>query len=123
MRRRGNGVRAALPTPSTREYVRKRRRREACDTETHREIFSHEHAVRHIFDHGRRARAVLEANRVPDLLSQIAAELLGDALRHTHRRDAPRLRAADHAATRQAHLGHVLRHLSGFATTGLADHY
>ena len=62
----------------------------------HRQVLPHEHAVRHIFDHGRRARAVLEPNRVADLLAQIAAKLFRDALRHTHRRDASRLRAADH---------------------------
>ena len=97
MRRRGDGVRAALPTPSTREYVRKRRRREACDTAMHRQVFSHEHAVRHVLNHGRRSRAVLEPNRVPDLLAQITSKFFRDALRHGHRRDAARLRAADHA--------------------------
>ena len=89
----------------------------------HRQVFSHEHAVRHIFDHGRRARAVLEADRIAHFLAEIAAELLGDALRHTHRRDAPRLRAADHAATRQAHLGHVLRHLRRFSRARFSNYH
>ena len=64
---------------------------------THRQVFSHEHAVRHVLNHGRRARAVLEPNRVPDLLAQIAAELLGDSFSHGHRRNPPRLGTPDHA--------------------------
>lgn len=50
-------------------------------------------------------------------------ELLGHSLGDGHGGDTPGLRAADDAAAREAHLGHVLRHLRRLAGPGLSDHH
>lgn len=50
-------------------------------------------------------------------------ELLGHSLGDGHGGDTPGLRAADDAAAREAHLGHVLGHLCRLPRAGLSDHH
>lgn len=50
-------------------------------------------------------------------------ELLSYSLGDRHGGDTPGLRAPDDAAAREAHLGHVLRHLRRLPGPGLSDHH
>lgn len=57
-----------------------------------------QHAVGHVLDaRALRVGQVLEADRVPDLVAEHAADLLGDAGRDARGGDSPRLRARDDA--------------------------
>lgn len=56
-----------------------------------------------------------------DLLSQTAAVLLRDSLRHRHGGHTARLRAADLPSGRVTRLCQVLGDLSGFPRAGLSD--
>jgi hypothetical protein len=64
------------------------------------EELAQQHAVRHVLEHRLVARIVLESDAVPDLAAQPHIHLLRHSRRDTHRSDAPRLRAPDHACTR-----------------------
>mmetsp|Transcript_48295 Transcript_48295/g.116129 ORF Transcript_48295/g.116129 Transcript_48295/m.116129 type:complete len:439 (+) Transcript_48295:308-1624(+) len=80
-----------------------------------------QHAVGHVLEHGAIRRAVLEADRVAHLVAQLGAHLLGDARRHRHGGDAPRLRAADLlVVSGVARLVQVLRDLRRLARARLA---
>lgn len=61
--------------------------------------------------------AVLEANGVPDLGAQLAADLGGHARRHAHGRHAPRLRAPDAPRLAVPRLMQVLRNLHASSAT------
>ena len=75
-----------------------------------------------VLEHRSLRRAVLEADRVADVVAELAPHLLRDARRHRHGRDAARLRAPhDLAATGVARLVQVLRDLRRLAAPRLAD--
>lgn len=80
-----------------------------------------QHTVRHVLDHSLGRRAVLESNRVPNLLAESASKLLSHALRHGHRRHAPRLSAPDPSPAGVTALRQVLGHLRRLTGSGLAD--
>ena len=72
------------------------------------EELAQQHAVRHVLHDRLVARVVLEADGVPDLAAEPYVHLLRDPRRDAHRRDAPRLRAPDHACMPPAHSGGAL---------------
>ena len=71
-----------------------------------------QHSIGHVLDDGLLAGAVLEANRVAHLLTELDVHLLRDASGHTHRGDSPGLRAPYLAQLTPARLVEVLRNLS-----------
>lgn len=78
-----------------------------------------EHAVGHVLDDRLVAGAVFESDRVPDLVAQAAADLLGDTRGDGHGRDAARLGAPDlEAVLRVTGLVKVLRELRRLARAG-----
>mmetsp|Transcript_3805 Transcript_3805/g.8624 ORF Transcript_3805/g.8624 Transcript_3805/m.8624 type:complete len:547 (+) Transcript_3805:1499-3139(+) len=81
-----------------------------------------QHAVGHVLEHRALGGAVLEADRVADLVAELAPHLVGDALRDGHGSDAAWLRAADlHTAVGEPGLVKVLRDLRRLARARLAD--
>ena len=81
-----------------------------------------QHTVRHVLDAGFGARAVLETDRVPDLLAQPAANLLSDTLRDGHGGDTTGLGTPNDAKRAVPIFVQELCKLSGLSRTGLTDH-
>mmetsp|Transcript_7965 Transcript_7965/g.18853 ORF Transcript_7965/g.18853 Transcript_7965/m.18853 type:complete len:269 (+) Transcript_7965:1396-2202(+) len=86
------------------------------------EIFSHQHTIGHILDDGLFGGNVLETDGISNLFTQRTAKLLGDTLGNGNGGHPSRLRTTNDAVFRNAHLRHVLRHLSCFAGTGFTNH-
>eukprot|EP00754_Rhynchopus_humris_P006658 Rhum_TRINITY_DN13182_c1_g1::Rhum_TRINITY_DN13182_c1_g1_i1::g.57091::m.57091 len=81
--------------------------------------FAEKHTVRHVLQHRRLARAVLETDRVPAVLAEHHVHLVRHTLRDGRRGDTTRLRARHHLV--HVHLRQELRDLRRLAGAGLTD--
>ena len=82
-----------------------------------------EDAVGHELDPRVLAQLLIEAHLIPNHFAQRHLQFLCHTLRHTHRRNPPRLRATDPSTLRPQGLGHHLRQLRGLARPRVAhDH-
>jgi hypothetical protein len=82
---------------------------------------SKQQTVRHVLDLRVRPGAVLESDRVPDLLSETATDLFGDSFGDRCGSDSTRLGTPDLTSVGETFLGEILGELGCLSRAGLSD--